>query len=408
MRLPHHLVRSSTGVFHFRQKVPLALQSTVGLRVIKRSLGTRDPRTAQARAYLLSARYAQAIEQAGRRARMAGDDQGDRPEKPNRSVDQEFPFIRWTGGFSHEQVTIQTDGTEGDHRNAMAALELFLSKTAPMSATDRTEMVVEASLPLGEAARKYLLTLEGATVPDKTKSQKRAAVNGFAKWKGLKTKLATCTRTDVAEWVQSLRAENLATPTLANKISYLKAFFAWGQSAGYFPAGDNPATGQVKYGTREKRLRRKLGFQPFSVEQLDALYDPKHLATLTLSVRWGALIGLYTGARVSEVGQLALDDFIEVDGVPCFRITAQGEGQSLKTDASERVVPIHPDLVDLGLLRRVQALRSAGEQRFFPRVKIGAVNGAGNFLSKGFGRHIESLGIKVGAGKVGLIWCCLR
>jgi hypothetical protein len=39
MRLPHHLVRSSTGVFHFRQKVPIDLYGPLRLRVIKRSLG---------------------------------------------------------------------------------------------------------------------------------------------------------------------------------------------------------------------------------------------------------------------------------------------------------------------------------------------------------------------------------
>jgi len=111
-----------------------------------------------------------------------------------------------------------------------------------------------AGITVGEATRKYLLTLDSSLLPDKTRSQKKAAVDGFARWKGLKAPLADVARTDASEWVQSLRAQQLATPTLVNKASYLKAFFAWSQGAGHYPTGDNPTQDQVKYGIREKRL----------------------------------------------------------------------------------------------------------------------------------------------------------
>ncbi|SKB27938.1 Site-specific recombinase XerD [Luteibacter sp. 22Crub2.1] len=257
-----------------------------------------------------------------------------------------------------------------------------------------------AGITVGEAARKYLLTLDSALLPDKTRSQKRAAVNGFATWKGLKSPLADCTRTDVSEWVQSLRAAQLATPTLANKTSYLKAFFAWAQTAGHVPVGDNPAQGQVKYGVREKRLRRKLGFEAFNPEQLAVIYGPA-FATLRKDIQLGALLGLYTGARVSELGQLRLDDFVFQDGLPCIRISAEGLGQSLKTDASERSVPLHPRLIEWGVLRHVESLRKDGQTRLFPRTKVGSVNGHGNFLSAAFGRYIKSVGIEPRVGKVG-------
>jgi len=76
-------------------------------------------------------------------------------------------------------------------------------------------------------------------------------VNGFAQWRGLTHPLAKCSRTDVPEWVQSLRASELAMPTIANKASYLKACFSWLQGAGHYPMGDNPAAGQVKFGVEE-------------------------------------------------------------------------------------------------------------------------------------------------------------
>jgi hypothetical protein len=49
----------------------------------------------------------------------------------------------------------------------------------------------------------------------------------------------------------------------------------------------------------------------------------------------------------------------------------------------------------------VEALRAAGKERLFPMTKVGSVNGAGNFLSAAFGRHIASLGVSPKVGKVG-------
>ena len=312
---------------------------------------------------------------------------------------------RTVNGFT---LDMQGDSAK-EHAQAMDVLKVLLAAdVTPVVA--RSGSVIQSAaaatpdkggVTVGEAARKYLLTLDSALLPDKTRSQKKAAVNGFAQWKGPKELLADCSRTDVAEWVQSLRASKLATPTIANKASYLKACFAWLQGAGHYPMGDNPASGQVKFGVREKRLRRKLGFEAFSDEQLRLIFSSESLGKMKDAVRWGAWLGLYSGARVSEIGQLRLEDFYEEGGVPCFRITASGVGQSLKTDASERVVPIHPELVRLGLLDHLDALRKSGKDRLFPRAKVGSVNGAGNFLSAAFGRHLTVLGVKAKVGKVG-------
>lgn len=316
----------------------------------------------------------------------------------------------WRVEKTREGFTLATEGDSAkEHAQAIEVLKTLLAAgTAPVVSSgdagqrvDGTGSPTKPGISVGEAARKYLLTLDSALLPDKTRSQKKAAVNSFAQWRGLKHPLAQCSRTDVAEWVQSLRASELATPTIANKASYLKAFFAWLQAAGHYPMGDNPAAGQVKFGMREKRLRRKLGFEAFSEEHLRVIFSPESLKKLKEPVRWGAWLGLYSGARVSEIGQLRLDDFYEDDGLPCFRITADGFGQSLKTDASARVVPIHPELVRLGLLTYVEALRRAGKDRLFPRTKVGSVNGAGNFLSAAFGRHLTALGVKAKVGKVG-------
>jgi integrase len=88
---------------------------------------------------------------------------------------------------------------------------------------------------------------------------------------------------------------------------------------------------------------------------------------------WLPLVGLYTGARINEVCQLNPQaDIVEVDGVWCFNFTPEGETDErvhrrLKNKASRRIVPIHSELVCLGFLKYVEAVKAAGAQLLFPQ-----------------------------------------
>jgi hypothetical protein len=54
-----------------------------------------------------------------------------------------------------------------------------------------------------------------------------------------------------------------------------------------------------------------------------------------------------------------------VDGIPCF-VLQRGVGQSLKSFAARRTVPVHPNLIALGLLELVELRHRQGEPRLFP------------------------------------------
>lgn len=100
---------------------------------------------------------------------------------------------------------------------------------------------------------------------------------------------------------------------------------------------------------------------------------------------WIFLILLLTGMRAGEPPQIGLDDIVRVDdkdpetGAPLtvyfFDLRpydpAQGRKalkalKHLKRADFSRVVPIHPLLIQLGLLERVERLRKRGETRLFP------------------------------------------
>lgn len=72
---------------------------------------------------------------------------------------------------------------------------------------------------------------------------------------------------------------------------------------------------------------------------------------------WIPLLGLYTGARITELAQLRVSDITEADGIPVIRITDEGEGQKVKTKGSRRSLPIHSELIRLGLLDYAEGLR---------------------------------------------------
>lgn len=103
---------------------------------------------------------------------------------------------------------------------------------------------------------------------------------------------------------------------------------------------------------------------------------------------WLPLMALYSGARLNELCGLRLDDFEEEDGVPFFHVRAS-EARTLKTLASKRVVPVHRELVFLGLLAKVEQLRRAGEERLFPNLTPGPRGHLSHKPSKFFGRLID-------------------
>lgn len=407
MRIPHHLVRARSGLWSFRQRVPTDLQALIGKRILKRTLRTCEMAVAQLRALTLAARYAQAFSVL-REQRMGNQDE-----------DIETLLERLTNADNLQQLTLNrtraADGTITEHwqidtpedvKLYQQIMDLAASQPSPLAAMLRKELPSPLAAPtrtakpaietiaLGKAKDAWLASIKGSTLP-KTWTIKRTAVELLTRFLGEKTKLHALTRSDLARWFQHMRDEGASTPTLTNKQSYVGGkggFFEWAMASGHYPKGDNPASGHVSYSTREKRARRRFGFKAYDSHQIQVLFSPAAFEALPLPARWAALIGLYTGARASEVGQLMTSNITEEGGVPCIQISDEGEHQRVKTDVSVRTVPVHPDLAALGFLEWVEGMRAEGHTRLFPGAKAEAKNGQGNWVSKAFSRYLAEVG----------------
>jgi integrase len=107
-------------------------------------------------------------------------------------------------------------------------------------------------------------------------------------------------------------------------------------------------------------------YEPFSIEDLQRLFaSPVFTQTERPqggrgeAAFWFPLIALFSGARRTEIAQLRISDVRQGEGgIWYFNFTNEGEDQSLKTASSARSVPIHAELIRLGLLAQLSA-RSA-------------------------------------------------
>lgn len=99
---------------------------------------------------------------------------------------------------------------------------------------------------------------------------------------------------------------------------------------------------------------------------------------------WIPLLGLFTGATVSELAQLRVQDVSADTEMPTICITDDGENMSTKNEHRVREVPIHSELVRLGFLEYASAMRSRGVLSLWPALSL-RKDKPGGYFSEWFG-----------------------
>lgn len=182
--------------------------------------------------------------------------------------------------------------------------------------------------------------------------------------------------------------KTITAVTINNRLRKLTAFMNWCKANGYVT--DNPLAGMKVMTGSAKEAR--LSFDRSDLATLLSHEALRKEARKHTWRYWLPLMGRATGARLEELCQLRVDDFTEQQGIQCIRIDDSREGQNLKNASSRRVLPLHPVLLDLGLLQHVESVKATGADRVFPELE--AVRGKlGHAPSKWFGRYKTKLGI---------------
>lgn len=149
---------------------------------------------------------------------------------------------------------------------------------------------------------------------------------------------------------------------------------------------DKPSNTPRRPWTPEE-LRLLFGHPLFTAYEL-----PKDAKAGKDAAYWIPLLGLFTGARVGELAQLTKGDLFLEEGELHIRITNEAAHQQLKTNASQRVLPVHPELIRLGLLRYWGELQGPAHAPLWPGLPLRRGK-PGGYFSQWFGELRKELGL---------------
>lgn len=203
---------------------------------------------------------------------------------------------------------------------------------------------------------------------------------------------AKLTAGHVLQWKDALLDRGLAATTInGSYLAALSKVLTWGEKNGKLKA--NVAKG-ISVDRKRKAGSKMLGF---SDEQAAAILAAASASTVP-AYRWLPWLCCLHGCRVGEVSQLRRSDIrTDRSGIHYMRITA--EAGSVKNEGSERDVPLHPHMTDIGFLAFVEGCKE-GPLFYDPskRKNADAKKPQSKIVSKNVAAWIRGLGI-AGVGR---------
>ncbi|ADN75330.1 integrase family protein [Ferrimonas balearica DSM 9799] len=338
-----YLFQSRHGIWYARVVVPLELREALGRREFRQSLKTRCRREAVQRSWTVLDRLSQAA-------------QGATLIEPNCKAEPQDSAV-----VTPRPAPRLTPRPTPKPR----------SKTTPLLSEVMESFIREK-------------TLAGAWKP------KEVSINRtvFAELKGVVGDLpVTQFRFEEALAYKQhfLEEGRLSASTINKKLSKVGHLMQW---ASVHYGAVNPMEGLAIRNARVAPRDQRKAVSERQVRQMLRLAAEQDKSFK----RWLPLLGAYTGARIGELSQLYLDDFVVVEGYPCIHIRQAKPDQTLKTASSERVIPIHSQLIKAGLLQFVERQLAAGHKRLFPELRYSEVNGYGHASSMWFTKFRAKMG----------------
>lgn len=157
---------------------------------------------------------------------------------------------------------------------------------------------------------------------------------------------------------------DLANSSVNKYLEHMSAVLKWSMDRQRKYAEYNPFE-KIRLPEGAEREKTRV-FTPHELQQYIDLLADTYSPDFPEQV-WLPLIILYGGMRNNEIAQLYVDDIQEQDGIPFFRITDDAaRKQRVKSEPSRRLLPIHPKLIELGVMEYVQKIKESGNMQLFP------------------------------------------
>lgn len=264
-----------------------------------------------------------------------------------------------------------------------------------------------------------------------TLNQSRVLIDIFSQFVGRRFPVANISKKEVREWKTALKEfpvkasetalfkdldfrqivtanrlhkrRCISAKTINKYLAALGSFARWLVTQGFLE--NNPTTGMF---TKIDKDTQKVF--PYGVSQLQTIFhsplflgcesDTQASKPGKLQIRdhrfWLPILSLFSGARLGELAQLLTADIQKRNDHWLLRLTKEGDAEKhLKTKGSERYVPVHPELITLGLIRHNTNMKMSGEKWLFPEICADARNDRAGKYSRFYGRYIKQIGVKI-------------
>jgi len=188
-------------------------------------------------------------------------------------------------------------------------------------------------------------------LPDRTVKKYRDAAKEFGKHRK-SNNAATVTAVEGKNWIEAMQdAGENSNRTVKAKFQNVRTVMNWGRQndpANFFPAG-NPLNGikTPDYKATPSYLRA------YTMDEAVLVLKAARKESKPV-FRWIPWLCAYSGMRVSEAASLRKEDFFQVGERWFWKVTSAGN-RTLKTESSERRIPVHKALTDEGFIDFVKA-----------------------------------------------------
>lgn len=204
-----------------------------------------------------------------------------------------------------------------------------------------------------------------------------------------------------ADWLRdkpSLRGGNLSHATIVRHVGEIKYFLKWCVSSGLIEdKGFSDIQARSKT-VEEKRTRQEDRRRGFTNDELRIIFDSPifsgYKSERQRSVKgsiynktydyWFIVFLAFSGARLNEICE-APSKLYDLNGIPCFDLRQSGT----KTLNSPRLIPVHPDLKNLGFFEYIEKQKLNGLKLIEDKAKEITAEG----WSKRLNRYLDDIGL---------------
>jgi integrase len=225
---------------------------------------------------------------------------------------------------------------------------------------------------LNLALKEFLESKESEKISYRSIKKLENRISHFLKWLNKSTfnQVSPRLAMDYRNYLLSL---NKSYKTNVEYIAAIRQFFKWCVLMEYkqnnpfegLRLGQKPATAAHEQRSRwsQSDLNTLFSFLYKSVIEKKSKY--------ALTNYYVSLISLYAGLRTSEACQLKVESIKKVDSIYIFEINDVDENTKLKTLNAYRSIPIHSNLINLGLLEYINDRKNIGKTMIFDDLPTG-------------------------------------